>query len=215
MQFTDGAEVMNAEGKKVGEVDRVVMDPKTREITHIVVKKGLIFTEDKVIPLDRVETATEDRVTLKAGTEAMEDLPDFRDTEYIPMEDTGPDRMDRRHAVPFTWYYGEPGLAWWDYPGFSMPPYVAKTETNIPEGTVAIEEGSRVYSRDEEDLGEVERVYVDSGDHRASHITVVKGILSKERRTVPTAWIDSVREHEIRLAVNKAFVERLPLEQAA
>ena len=74
MQFNENAEVQTASGEKVGRIDRVVMDPKSKELTHFVVRKGLIFTTDKVIPLDQVESADGDRVVLKAGAGEADDL---------------------------------------------------------------------------------------------------------------------------------------------
>jgi len=40
MQFNENAEVFTSTGEKVGRIDRVVIDPKSDELTHLVVKKG-------------------------------------------------------------------------------------------------------------------------------------------------------------------------------
>lgn len=37
MEFREGTDVVTAGGEKVGEIERVVIDPRTREVTHIVV----------------------------------------------------------------------------------------------------------------------------------------------------------------------------------
>ena len=42
MRFIKDTEVLTSEGKKVGTLDRVVIDPSTLEITHLVIKSGLI-----------------------------------------------------------------------------------------------------------------------------------------------------------------------------
>jgi len=39
MQFKENAEVVTSSGDKVGRIDRVVIDPKSNELTHLVVKK--------------------------------------------------------------------------------------------------------------------------------------------------------------------------------
>ena len=64
-EFKERASVVTADEQQVCRVDRVVIGPKTKEVTHIVVRKGLIFTEDKVVPINLVASATEDRVTLR------------------------------------------------------------------------------------------------------------------------------------------------------
>ncbi len=57
MEFKAGTHVYTADGKDVGSIDRVILDPHTNEISGIVVKQGWLFTEDKVISIDLVETA--------------------------------------------------------------------------------------------------------------------------------------------------------------
>ena len=74
MQFVQGAGVYTADDQQVGHVDRVVIDPKTLEVTHIVVQKGFLFTEDKVVPLDLIAEANEDRVALREHAGKLLDL---------------------------------------------------------------------------------------------------------------------------------------------
>jgi sporulation protein YlmC with PRC-barrel domain len=40
MQFKGGADVLTASNDTVGKVDRVVLDPRTKQVTHLVVRKG-------------------------------------------------------------------------------------------------------------------------------------------------------------------------------
>ncbi|MGD8948287.1 MAG: PRC-barrel domain-containing protein, partial [Desulfobacterales bacterium] len=80
MQFKENSEVVTSVGEKVGRIDRVVIDPNSKEMTHLVVKKGLLFTKDKVVPLDHVETANEGGVVLKEGQKDPDDFPDFEET---------------------------------------------------------------------------------------------------------------------------------------
>jgi uncharacterized protein YrrD len=47
----------------------VVLDPQTKKAIHIVVRKGFLFTEDKVVPISFISDATEDRVTLRTRPE--------------------------------------------------------------------------------------------------------------------------------------------------
>ena len=216
MQFKENAEVVTSEGDKVGQIDRVVMDPRSKELTHLVVKKGFLFTRDKVLPLDLVETATDDRVVLKAGEEDPDRFPDFEETHYVPIEKTEPSAKGRSdHLSPLAWYYPVPGGAWWHvrrlgYPGIPKPPYVRRTEVNIPEGTVALEEGAKVIDTDGEHLGDVERVYADEAEQRVTHLLISKGLLSKSRKLIPSMWVDSVREDEVRLSISERLIEALP-----
>ena len=67
MQFRKNAHVVTSTGKRVGRIHRVVIDPGSREVTHLVVAKGIVFKEDKVLPVEQVESTAEDTVTLQKG----------------------------------------------------------------------------------------------------------------------------------------------------
>lgn len=211
MQFKKNAAVFTLDGKKLGEIDRVVLNPHTREATHIVVRKGFIFTQDKVVPVEFIKEAGEDRVILNKIEENTEEFYDFKDIEYVPFEPRRDGENEPTYyAPPFIGYNPYPGTAWPGFPGYSVPPYMRKMQVNIPEGTIALEEGARVRSRDGGDAGEVERVYTEPTENRVTHIVTVKGVISRERRLIPSSWIDNVAEDEITLAVDLELIESLP-----
>src|SRR5664279_5043838 len=142
MQFKDGTGVYSFEGQHVGHVGRVVLNPETKEVTDIVVRKGLLFTEDKIVPLSLIATATEDRVSLRENAGELDKLPPFEETHYIPVDaaearsKTYPAGMD----IALYWYppvggaAGYPGGLGYAYP----PPYRIETKKNIPKGTIAL-----------------------------------------------------------------------------
>ncbi len=230
MEFKAGTHVYTADGKDVGSIDRVILDPHTNEISGIVVKQGWLFSEDKVISIDLVNTTTEDRVTLHQTKHNLHDLPSFEETYYVPLEEEDYPKGLSEKAVAFPDYappasYGYPplGTAWWGYGGyFGLPPaeptatsdygadYIQRTRTNIPEGTIAVREGARVMSLDDQHVGDVEEVFTDPQSNYATHILISQGHLFKEHKLVPTNWIKSERENEVRLTVSTSLVERLP-----
>jgi uncharacterized protein YrrD len=212
MRFARDAEVVNWQGKKIGEVDRVVVDPKTKEVTHLVVRKGHIFFKDKVLPIDRVERAAEDRVELKKGVENAEDLPDFQEIHYVAADDAEGEPLPHAGYAPaLAWYYPVPGVAWWGYyPGFDAPYFVRETDTHIPEGTIAIAEGAKVRGSDGSEVGTVEHICTEPTESRVTHIVIVRGLVSKERRLIPVNWLDTVSDDEISLKVSSRTVNDLP-----
>jgi uncharacterized protein YrrD len=210
MQFKQGAEVFSTDGEKVGHIDRVVLDPQTGELTHIVVRKGLLFVEDKVIPAELIGQAEEERVQLTAAVRDLEGLPEFEEQHYIYVDELeqGVD-YDLGYVPPFYWYppFGGTGTVGGS-PSYSIPPYVVETERHIPEGTVALREGVNVVSAEGEKVGDIERVLVDPGSDQATHFVISQGLLFKERKLVPIQWVDSVGEDEVRLAVDSKVLER-------
>lgn len=216
MQFKENAVVLTSSGQKVGRIDRVVIDPETKELTHFVVKKGFLLTKDKVIAIDDIESASEERVLLKEGRQDSDDFPDFEETHYVPVND---ERTAAEHGSggrnPLAWYYPLPGGAWWrarnfTHPGMSKPSYVRRTDVNIPDGTVALEEGAKVLSSDGEHVGDIERVFADDKEQRVTHLLISQGMVSKSRRLIPSMWVDSVSEEIVRLSVGEGFIEALP-----
>lgn len=205
MQFEQGADVYTAKGNKVGEIDRVVIDPKTHTVTHVVVQKGFLFTVDKVVPVSLIGPAIEDRVTLRENAGDLEALPDFEETDYVLSSE---DKL---------FWYPPTRSMWWHtggYLGFTgsfypIPPYVAETERNIPEGTVALKDGAKVISSDDEHVGNVETILTDPQENRATHLVISRGLLSKEKKLIPTSWVAIVMSNEIHLAVDAQLIEAL------
>jgi uncharacterized protein YrrD len=213
MQFAEGAKVVTADGEDVGTIDRVVLAPDTKEVTHLVVRKGFLFTEDKVVPLSLVGPATEEQVTLREDAGDLEKLPDFEESHYVSVgpPPVRPGLGDAHWARPVVWY--PPMGTWWitgAYAGYDMPQYVAKTEENIPEGTVALEEGAKVISSDGKHVGDVERIFTDPLEDRVTHLLISEGLILKEKKLIPTVWMSTVREDEVHLSVDSDLVESLP-----
>lgn len=211
MQFKDGANVYTADGDQVGRIDRVVIDPRTKEVTHVVVRKGLLFTEDKVVPLDLIVGATEDMVTLREDAGDLEQLPPYEEMQYILLDEADQPEVYRPGYAPPTYWYPSVGGAWYGaYPHYypSETSYTTRVEQNIPEGTVGLKEGAKVISADGEHVGNIERVM--TVDDRATHLLISQGLLFKERKVIPTTWISTITEDEVDLNVRASLLERLP-----
>lgn len=205
MRFEQGADVYTAESNKIGEINRVIIDPKTNEVTHVVVQKGFLLTVDKVVPISLIGPTIEDRVTLRENAGDLEALPDFEETHYVLSSEE-----------KLFWYPPTRSM-WWHtggYLGFTgsfypIPPYVAQTERNIPEGTVALKDGAKVISSGGKHVGNVETILIDPQENRATHLVISKGLLSKERKLIPTSWVSIVMSDEIHLAVDSGVIEEL------
>jgi uncharacterized protein YrrD len=213
MEFKEGVHVYTADDKDVGTIDRVVLEPNTNEITHVVVRKGWLFTEDKVVPIRLIDTAVADRVQLRADVEDWDDLPPFEETDYLAPGEVVGDARPVDYAPPLYGYppVGAAGSGYYTGAyGYPLAPYVAHTEQNIPEGMVGLKEGAKVFSVDGEPVGQVERVYTNDEMNRATHLLVAAGWLFKEKKVIPVAWIRSVSEDDIHLGIATRVLETLP-----
>ncbi len=221
MEILEDTKVVTYNGEKVGSVDRVVLNPKTHEVTHLVVRKGTFLPKDKLVPIDAIDTTAKggDELRLKPGTPDPKHFPDYEETEYIPLDSTEQARANYDNVmVPPVYNYPSYGIApvWGgagyfgpytgDYPGGYMP----EEEANIPEGTVSLTEGTDVISADGHNVGNLDEVGVDSETDRATHFVVARGLLLKSEKVLPVDWIDYVDEKGIHLTVGASFVKELP-----
>lgn len=210
MRFEKGMDVFTAQGEKIGSLHRVVVDAKTRDVTDIVVERGLLGGSEKVIPIGLVDVEYEDRIQLRETNQGVDDFLDYETTHYVPV-----DQMEIPHGnIDATYWYpptniqfstGGPGML----PDV-LPEHIPQTENSIPEGRVAISQGSRVYSADDKHIGNVEQVIMDADSNHFTHFVVGKGFLLKEHKLVPAHWVDQVGDDRVVLSVEARVFERLP-----
>jgi sporulation protein YlmC with PRC-barrel domain len=153
--------------------------------------------------MDFVEKVSDDQVILHEPKAALDELNEFEETHYLPLDENG----EGLNA-----YYWNPPLAGLNtgpYPVFPHPVYIVKTTSNIPENYVALKEGARVITEDGEHAGNLERVITDTKTDQATHIVISSGFLLKENKLVPAHWIKDVTEDEVKLSIESGLLDRL------
>jgi len=208
MQFKVGTKVFTAGGKRVGTIDRIVIEPDTNELTHLIVQEGFLFTESKIVPMSLVGPATEDQVILLGREERLDEFPDFQESHFVSAERRLSSMPAMNNRVRTLYWYPPLGIS----TGLAsphVPHYVVKTE-NIPKSTVALEVGVSVMCSDGKYVGNVERVFTDAQEGRATHLLIAEGFFLKEKKLIPTRWISNVFENEISLSVDSTLVKNLP-----
>ncbi|MBZ0288439.1 MAG: PRC-barrel domain-containing protein [Anaerolineae bacterium] len=207
MEFKRDARVYAADDQVVGHVDRVVLNPNTKTVTHIVVRKGFLFGEDKVVPLSLIESANSERVALRAAAGDLDNLPLFEEAHYVPLteDEMAAAAYAESLAEPLYWY---PPVGGWLGHSY-VPPYGMELEQNIPDHTIAVNQGARVITSDGREVGHVEQVFTDSNTNRATYFIIEHGFLSKTRKSIPTTWIREMGENEIHLSVGSGVIDEL------
>ncbi|HZW03456.1 MAG TPA: hypothetical protein VFF68_05995 [Anaerolineaceae bacterium] len=211
MQFKEGVTVFTANRNEVGTIGRVVIDPRTAEVTHLIVNQGLLLPDQKVVPVELVQTADADRVTLRKEVEDLEDYPNFEEQYYREM--TAAERSRTGYAQQTTsslyWYppYGYASPL--SYPTY-IPNTAVETVRNIPKRAVPLREGATVTSVEEEPVGAVERVFTEAETDEVTHFLISQGMLFKKHKLVPADWVQSISENEVHLAVGTEQLQDLP-----
>jgi len=193
MEFKDGTSVFTIDQKDVGDLERVVIDPETRRLTHIVVKKGHVLPEDTLVPVEKVVHASHDKVALTCSLDEIKELPPLEVTHTVPRE--GSTIYDR----PVGGMYTTPPIT---------PLVISETTRTIPENLVALKEGARVVSSDEKHVGNVERVFTEDG--KVTHLTLSHGLLAKTEKSIPYEWVEMMGEEEVDLSVDALKIDTLP-----
>lgn len=219
IELKEGMSVVTRGGDEVGKVSRFVLDPATHEVTHIVIQKGWLLPEDKVIPFPFLSSGSEDNLVLSDEVGDLGELPPFEESYFIRATDDDPGDAIPSNVPTYRFapaYYWYPSHATTGFPG-SGPGYVPATLTettrNIPDHTVALQEGTDVISADGEHVGDIERLFIDPGSNKTTHFLISQGILFKDRKLVPVHWVRSVEEDEVHLVVSSRLLERLPAHQ--
>lgn len=199
LHIQEDAPVFTADVKKIGSVKRVVIDPLTKQATHIVVKKGILFPQDRVVPIAAIETAAEHKIALHPECDVGQ-FPSFEEELDVRESETesGTDHM------PFDRY----GLYGLPFP--AVPSVTAKDkERNIPDRSVPLKTGAAVISGGEK-IGVFEEVLTQETGLTTHLVVVLVGTLDPKRKAIPMGWVRSFAEDSIHLGVPMGMVSQLP-----
>ena len=197
-----GASVYTAKGKRVGSIERVVLDPSSLETTHLVVEKGLLSVKERLVPVEAIGIATSERITLDEGVD-IDSLEPFEVERYIPIDPST--RGERREtAFPAMLSYPPLGMTTMGAPSTMT----TLRERTIADDMVALEAGTEVISFDEEVVGTLQRVL--TTDDVATHIVVEAADDQSSLKAVPAGWIADLHESGPRLSVEGWIVGELP-----
>ncbi len=191
--FNIGAKVYCRDGQ-CGKLAKVVVDPKSKRITDLIVEKGFLLKEDRVIPVSVVESTTDEAIQLAIESRELPRFPKYREVEF---EEPTPDWKMREpyqleDVVHWAAVYGDvPVLE-------SLAP---KMRVRVHEG---ISGGAAVIQRDtpiftvEGMVARVHHVITDPESGEIRYIIARRGILPY-RVVIPAELIEGVDEEGISL----------------
>ena len=187
-------EVITKDGHRVGKVDRVVMDPRTLTVTHIVIHKGLFLTRDILVPVGDIDQASRRAVYLKVTAAELEKMPDFIEKEFVSPPQAAP-------IGP----YVPAGVLW--PTGYSYAPAIIREERHVPEQEVDITEGTDVLCADGK-IGIVDEVMFDVKTGRVTSFIVRQGTFLTHDVAIPDSWVKHADGNAVELGCTKEEVER-------
>ena len=220
MRFKKDANVEAADGHTVGKLERVVLDPDNQDVTHLVVSKGFLFKEDKVLPIQLVDKSDEGRIVLSPEAGNLDAFPPYEETDFevVNEEKLGETPAPSDEYAPMLYWYPSATI------GPSFRPYlwnsdqnltedggiIETKERNIPPQTVGLQVGAQVLSSDGKHVGDLDQVLMLPGADKATHFVIHEGGLLKGKKIVPLKWVTFLGEKQIRLSIPADFISSLP-----
>jgi hypothetical protein len=197
-QFTIGARASCTDGH-CGEVRRLIIDPATETVTHLVIQPGHRQEAGRLVPVHLVET-TDGEIRLRCVRADFDKLDHAAERDMVagpesPQIDAGPEslqmvgRMGRMTA------------------GASR--HATVLEDVIPVGEKEVGPGDQVHAVDGE-IGQVQGFLVNPGDGRVTHVLLQEGHLwGRKTVAIPISAVTGV-DAGIRLNLTKEQVGELP-----
>ena len=209
-----GAGVYSSDRHKLGELHRVVLSRSDLRATHIVVdigflrsgraiwQGGLGLEYDRVVGIEGVAGATEERVDLAMSAEAFKDLPEYTPETYEEPKDFSPNEYDLPDVVTQLHHLSSivgstPGL--WLYENLQTPP-----------NSVDIVEGAPVWRREpHEKLGDVRQLILDETTGELQGLVIARGLFFKHEVVLPARHIAELLDGIVRVDIADKDLENL------
>jgi hypothetical protein len=214
MQIEFGAPVFGVGGKRLGDVDGLVVNAGTKRASAILVDAGLFDRGKHMIGVSAITRSDQDGLHLDepaAPSEAASPTLDAEEislaqrveppTEFVPAAGVGgPIYADT--PVPAGEYPDESSF----FEIAPLDPPVVEVESNLGQNEVVLGSETHAISSDHERLGNV--TAFELGDMGlVESITVSEGLIFKERQTFPLTEIDEFGTDAVHLRLTKSAAE--------
>ncbi len=196
MRFRIGAAATCSDGPS-GELRRIVIDPATRAVTHLVVEAKDRQGLGRLVPLDLVD-ASLDGIRLRCTTEEFGRLDHAEETEFLPASGGHAD-YPAGEPLPQP-YRGLDGVIG------DVPQPV--TYDTIPVGDVEVKRGEQVRATDGV-VGNVQGLVIDGQDHLVTGVIVHAHVWGRKEVAIPIGAVAAV-DSGIQLSITKEEVRELP-----
>jgi hypothetical protein len=188
-----GEEVLDSHGRKLGSVDRLVVDPKAHRITHIVV-------DGRLVGVDRVADAGAERLSVDVTHEGLARFPEAHPGIVVAPGEYW--RPPRGYVLENFLRVAEALVG--------QSPYVPPVQIDLEaEARHEITAGSPVWSGQWQ-LGKVTRVVADA-DGTIRELVVQHGRLESGRR-MPIEKVTEVVGTNVHVDLSEEDFEALPAE---
>jgi sporulation protein YlmC with PRC-barrel domain len=209
-EFTIGVAVHCQDGE-CGQLRRVIIDPATSSITHLVVEPEHRKNRGHLVPIVLVEATGAQGVQLGATLAQFEALERAEEAE-VRAEPRGDWESQLAQAQAMRGF-GPLALGLGDLRVGAAAMGTERrevTEHNLPEGEGEVWRGQHVHASDGP-IGHVHGLLADARGHQVSHILLGEGHLWGEKEVaIPMSAVKTVADDGVHLTLTKKEVGALP-----
>lgn len=214
MQIAFGTPVFGAGGKRLGEVDGLVINAGTKRASAILVDAGLFDRGKHMIGVSAITTSDKDGLHLDEPATTSEAASQTLDSEEvsIPQRVESPSEFIPAAGVGGQVYADVPAAPG-NYPDDSsffeiapLDPPVVEVESNLGENEVVLGKETHAISSDDQRLGNV--VAFELGDMGlVESVSVSEGLIFKERSTFLLKEIEEFGTDAVHLGLTQSAAE--------
>ena len=204
MTFWIGADASCTDGA-CGQVSRLIVNPVTREVTHLAVDPKHRHGPGRLVPVDLVD-ATTGQIRLRCTLAEFQTLRPAEETESVP--DLDP--TEHAHARVQTQLRMAGGVVWpvRSPDGPKAPPEVSVN--SVPFGEVEVHRELTVCAADAE-IGQVQGLIVEPDGHHVTHVLLQEGHMwGRKEVAIPIGAVTKIGTLLIHLSLTKHQVKDLP-----
>jgi len=199
MDIPLNAQVFCADGL-CGRSTFVVLNPTTRQVTHLVVKETELLHIERLVPISQVVESTPRMIRLNCTKDRLGRMEFFLEHHFIPaVTDDELGELDEQRK----------GYVMWPYVTAEQPT-TPEVCMQIPPTNMAIRRGAQVHATDG-NIGSVEEFVIDPENGHVTHLVLREGHLWAQKEvTIPVSQIERISKDSVYLKLDRTGVEKLP-----
>lgn len=201
--FNLGATI-HCRNDKCGKLSKLIVDPESLTITDLIVDRGLLHSEERVVPVSDVERANEDYVYLSISKGELDDYPPYRTYEVDVIGRESSKKTMGSNALPTYISTFGPVMT----RGYIPVLHQQRVHRNVGPDLEVIARGTSVCNS-QEDLGSIDHMIVSVDSGKLTHLVLDRGLFSNSV-ILPVAVAEKVDQGKILVDVESDEVDQFP-----